>query len=128
MNKLKIIITSFILFFAFLVNGCASMLSGHQQDLTIKTHKLAEIFINDRYVGTGYATKSVARDQAHNVRVKMGECTRVFTTQARFNSTSLLGLVIDAGLISIPIDFITGAAWKVYPDKIKMQPICKKPS
>jgi hypothetical protein len=60
--------------------------------------------------------------------VELGECTQSFTTQARFNYTSLLGLVMDAGLISLPTDFITGAAWEVYPDKIKMQPSCEKPS
>jgi hypothetical protein len=114
--------------FTLLASGCASMLNGDQQDLTIKTHAQAEIFINDRYVGTGSATKEVARDKAHDIRVELGECIQSFTTQARFNYTSLLGLVMDAGLISLPTDFVTGAAWEVYPDKIKMQPSCEKPS
>jgi uncharacterized protein YceK len=124
-NNIKI---SFMVIFCLLVSGCASMLNGDQQNLTIKTHAQAEIFINDRYVGTGTATRAVARDQAHDIRVELGQCSQSFTTQARFNYTSLLGLVMDAGLISLPTDFITGAAWEVYPDKIKMQPSCEKPS
>jgi hypothetical protein len=109
-----------------LLTGCASMFSGSQQDLTIKTHKEAEVFINDRFVGTGYVSRSVARDETHKVQVVMGECQQTFTTEARFNKLTLLGLLLDAGLISIPTDFITGSAWSVYPDKIKMLPKCGK--
>jgi hypothetical protein len=108
------------------LTGCASMFSGSQQDLTIKTHNQAEIFINDRFVGTGYVSRPVARDQAHKVQVVLGKCQQTFTTQAKFNKLTLLGLFLDAGLFSIPTDFMTGAAWRVYPDKIKMQPSCNE--
>jgi uncharacterized protein YceK len=120
--KLSVVFTLYLL-----LSGCASILNGDQQDLTIKTHDNAEIFIDDRYVGTGYVSRSVKRDKAHEIRVELGECRQSFTTEARFNYTSLLGLIIDAGLISIPTDFISGAAWNVYPDKIKMQPTCQEP-
>jgi hypothetical protein len=102
------------------------MFSGSQQDLTIKTHNQAEIFINDRFVGTGYVSRPVARDQAHKVQVVLGKCQQTFPTQAKFNKLTLLGLFLDAGLFSIPTDFMTGAAWRVYPDKIKMQPSCNE--
>lgn len=111
-----------------LLTGCASMFSGSEQALTIKTHKDAEIFINERFVGSGYASRPVKRDQAHDIKVVLGECQQTFTTEARFNKLSLLGLLLDAGLISIPTDFITGAAWHVYPNKIKMMPKCPAPN
>lgn len=101
------------------------MFNGSQQDLTIKTHKQAEIFIDDRFVGKGYATRQVQRDETHSVKVVLGDCSQTFTTQAEFNKTTLLGLLVDVGLFSIPTDFITGAAWNIYPDKIKILPTCK---
>ncbi len=110
------------------LTGCASMFSGSEQALTIKTHKEAEIFINNRFVGSGYVSRDVERDQAHDIKVVLGECEQSFTTEAKFNKLSLLGLLLDAGLFSIPTDFITGAAWRVYPDKIKMMPKCKSPN
>ena len=106
------------------ISGCASMLNGTEQDLTIKTHDQAEIFIDNRFVGKGYTKRKVSRDQAHEVRVVKGDCQQTFTTQSTFNKTTLLGLFIDAGLISIPSDFISGAAWNVHPNKIKLMPNC----
>jgi hypothetical protein len=120
--KLSVVFTLYLL-----LSGCASILNGDQQDLSIKTHDNAEIFIDDRYVGTGYVSRSVNRDQAHEVRVELGDCRQTFTTEARFNYTALLGLIIDAGLITIPTDFVSGAAWNVYPDKIKILPTCQAP-
>lgn len=102
------------------------MLSGSEQTIVIKTTEGTEVFINDRYAGTGYVKRKVSRDQSHVIRVQNKECARSITTQAKFNKMSLLGFMIDAGLISIPTDFATGAAWQVYPSKIQLNPECEK--
>lgn len=104
--------------------GCASMFSGSEQTIVIKTTEGTEIFIDDRYAGTGYTKRNVSRDEPHVIRVENSKCQASFTTEARFNKLSLLGLLVDAGLISIPTDFATGAAWHVYPDRIQLHPNC----
>jgi hypothetical protein len=42
-----------------------------------------------------------------------------------FDATSLLGILIDFGLISIPVDLISGAAWKFNPKMYTVTPICE---
>lgn len=116
---------SLILLFTLLqLSACASLFNGSQQQVSIKTHVQAEIYIDDRFSGKGYAQKPLQRDESHVIRVALGDCEQTYITQARFNRTSLLGLFLDAGLISIPVDFMTGAAWDVYPDRFIMQPEC----
>jgi len=119
-------IVKFFISFTLLIQlfGCASLFNGSEQQVSIKTHKNAEIFIDDRFSGKGYAQKPLKRDESHVIRVVLGDCEQTYITQAKFNRTSLLGLFLDAGLISIPVDFITGAAWDVYPDRFIMQPEC----
>ncbi|WP_396589048.1 hypothetical protein [Bermanella sp. R86510] len=107
-----------------LTSGCASLINGQEQTLYVKSHVNADIYINQRYAGQGVAKRSVQRDQAHTITVDHEGCQQSFTTQARFNRTSLLGVLLDLGLISIPIDFMSGAAWDVYPDKVILEPSC----
>lgn len=112
---------------AFLfLNGCASITNGSQQQVTVKTGKNTEIYINGRYAGKGYSSKKLARDQTHKIELASGDCRKTITTQARFNKMSLLGLFIDAGLVSIPVDFMSGAAWSIYPNNIHAQPTCNE--
>jgi hypothetical protein len=42
-----------------------------------------------------------------------------------FDATSLLGVLLDAGIISIPTDLISGAAWKVDQTTYTVTPICE---
>jgi len=116
---------SLALVFLFLT-GCASITNGSQQQFTVKTGKNTEIYIDGRYAGKGYSSKKLARDQIHKIELALGDCKKTFTTQARFNKMSLMGLFIDAGLFSIPIDFMNGAAWNIYPNNIQAQPDCSK--
>lgn len=123
---MKLSIIKFFVFFVVILqlSACASMFNGSEQEVNIKTHPDAEIYIDDRFAGNGYTQKKLARDEPHVIRVTKGECQQTYTTKAKFNKTSLLGLFIDVGLISIPVDFMTGAAWDIYPDRFIMQPEC----
>jgi hypothetical protein len=121
---MRLIKTALSLLIFLNVTGCASMFSGSQQTLVVKTTEGAEIYIDGRYVGTSLIKREVARDMSHEIRVEKDGCENSFRTQSKFNKTSLLGVLVDAGLISIPIDFATGAAWHVWPNKLEIQPIC----
>jgi len=106
-------------------SGCASMINGEHQMISVKTDAETEIFINGRYAGKGYAKQKVARDARHEVRVEKNGCEAVsLTTQPNFNEVSLLGLFVDLGLVSIPTDFMTGAAWEVEPSDIRLVANC----
>ncbi len=109
------------------LSGCASMFNGSHQVVTIKTDKDTEIFIDDRYAGKGYSKRKLARDETHIIRLQSGTCTESITTHAKFNKTSLLGFMIDLGLVSLPVDFISGAAWNIYPNTINKKADCTQP-
>ena len=96
------------------LSGCASMLNGDHQIVTVKTEKDTEIFVDGRYAGKGYAKVKRPRDEQHKVRVSKSGCEdKSIITQPDFNETSLLGIFVDLGLVSIPTDFMTGAAWNI---------------
>jgi len=111
---------------ALLSSGCASLFNGNKQALTIKTNSDAEIFIDDRFAGTGTTIRKVSRDQTHTIRVELGSCQNSYQTQAEFNKISLLGLFVDVGLVSIPVDFLSGAAWKIHPSKLYLPLTCQE--
>ena len=122
--KSFVLIKLLLLISTLTLTGCASLFSGKQQAVTVKTTEDAEIFMNGRYVGKGYTVKQLNRDAQHTIKVVKGDCESEIMTQPRFNKTSLLGLMLDLGLLTIPTDFLTGAAWNIYPNKISMVPNC----
>lgn len=124
MIMLPKLINSTLIIFLMITSGCASLLDGRSQQVKISTHPQAEIYINDRFAGQGSRTLLLSRNQAHQIQVSLGDCEQIFMTQKRFNKKSLMGLFIDFGLISIPLDFSTGAAWHIVPSHMHIQPPC----
>jgi hypothetical protein len=87
----------------------------------------AELYLNDQPVGIGSATVTVQRDKTNIIQAKAPGCqTRTEETSYKFDGVSLLGLLIDAGIITIlVIDMgVTGSAWKTYPTSYTVTPIC----
>jgi hypothetical protein len=69
-NSLKLIAVSLLT----LLGGCASLFNGSEQQVSIKTHPDAEIYIDDRFAGNGYSQKMLKRDTSHTIRVSKGSC------------------------------------------------------
>lgn len=115
----------FVVIFSVLISGCASIYNGSQQNISIRTEKDSDIFVDGQFAGKGFARVTLQRDEQHQIRVSKDKCDDMsLTTHPTFNKTSLLGLAVDLGLISIPTDFLTGAAWKIEPADIKLAPNC----
>ena len=110
------------------LSGCASLFNGQSQTVRISTHPEAEIYVDNEFMGKGERTLNLQRDVAHQIKVSLGNCEQAFKTKRSFNKTALLGLFIDFGLVSIPLDFTTGAAWNIEPEQFHMQPACMKNS
>ena len=100
-------------------------LNGDHQIVTVKTEKDAEIFVDGVYAGKGYAKLKLPRDVQHKVRVSKEGCEdATLVTQPNFNETSLLGVFVDFGLVSVPTDFMTGAAWDIEPSDMTLTANC----
>lgn len=111
-----------------LLSGCASVIRGTSDTVTVNSlEKGTTIYVNGAPRGLDVAQVQVKRGNPHQIRVEKEGCQPISeTTTEKFDATSLLGIFLDFGLITIPIDLISGAAWKVEPNTYTVTPICPK--
>src|SRR6266849_2971205 len=109
-------------------SSCAYLFHGTSDQINIYSgDPQARLYLNDQLIGVGNATATVDRDVHYMLTAKAPGCTdQTLTTGDKFDPTSLLGIFIDLGLISIfVIDMAaSGAAWKTYPLSYTVTPIC----
>jgi len=106
---------------AYLFHGTSDQISVYSGDPD------AKLYLDDQLIGRGNASATVDRDRKYTITAKGPGCEDgTVTTGDKFDPTSLLGIFIDAGIISIlVIDMAaTGAAWKTYPLSYTVTPIC----
>ena len=109
-----------------LMSGCASMFSGNSDEININSvNPNTLVYVNDKLIGRGNVTTTVARGEKHEIRAAAEGCeSTVQTTGLGFDATSLLGCLIDFCIISVPMDLAIGGAQKVSPRSYSVQPIC----
>lgn len=111
---------------ALVLASCASIIKGTEQQINIVSEKDVEIYVDGVKTGTETAIARVKKGDVHSITVKKEGCeTLTVETGEAFDTTSLLGILIDFGIISIPVDLASGAAWKVEPTLYNVTPICK---
>jgi hypothetical protein len=112
---------------AALLGGCAAMINGTYDTITINSLEPGtKIFVDGVPRGLDTATLQVRRGDPHVIRAEKPGCDPlVMETGEAFDSLSLLGVFIDFGLFSIPIDLISGAAWKTQPLMYTVTPMSR---
>jgi hypothetical protein len=110
-----------------LLGACASIVNGTSDQITVNSlEKDTTIYIDGVPRGKDVATADVKRGKKHALRATKEGCADHHSeTVEKFDSTTLLGIAIDFGIISIPVDLISGAAWKTEPNTYTVTPICK---
>ncbi len=115
----------------FQLTGCAAMFHGSSDQITIQSADSdAKIFMDNVLIGKGSAMASVKRNTQYSLAAKKDGCSdHVVQTQNSFDAVSLLGILIDFGLITmLVIDWgATGAMWKTDPLIYHVTPICDRP-
>lgn len=118
-----------ILCFLIQSTGCAYMFHGTSDQITIQSpDKDAMIYLDNLLVGKGSAQATAERGKKYTITAKKDGCAdHMVQTGDKFDSVSLLGILIDFGLISIiVVDWLgTSAAFKTYPTVYTVTPICK---
>jgi hypothetical protein len=113
-------------------SGCAAMFHGTSDQITIQSPDPdSKIYLDSMLIGKGSAMASVKRNTQHNIVVKKDGChEQLVQTGTSFDAVSLLGVLIDFGVISmLVIDWgATGAMWKVDPLIYHPAPICDTPA
>jgi hypothetical protein len=110
------------------LTGCAAMFHGSNDQVTVTSGDPdAKLYVDATYLGKGSGTTFVKRNTIHTVFAKKNGCADgIVQTQTSFDSVSLLGILIDFGVISmLVVDWgATGAMWKTDPLLYSVTPNC----
>lgn len=102
---------------SILLSGCASMFSGTSQQVSVRTNEQdAKIYANEEYIGTGNGVTTFKKKDNYILTARKEGCNDTSITPTKsFDATTLLGVLIDFGLISVLlIDGAATGAWKQF--------------
>lgn len=102
---------------AALLTGCASMFHGSSQQIAIRSNQPdADLYVNEMLIGKGNAITSFKKKEDYIITARKDGCSAVsLPAQKSFDSTTLLGILIDFGLISIlVVDGAATGAWQKF--------------
>ncbi|MGR5422743.1 hypothetical protein [Vibrio alfacsensis] len=113
---------------ALLGSGCSTIVNGGNEQLTFSSQEeKTKLFVNGKFVGNDVATLELPRGEKHAVIAKKDGCTTTtLETDYSFQwgKSLLANVLIDWGIISIPTDLITGAAWESNQSIYEVTPSC----
>lgn len=125
MKSVKVLMVVVVL---VLNSACATMFNGSSTSVSIRSEDpKAKLYLNDTYIGQGGATVSVSKKGNHSIRATKEGCGDGTTAvQKKFDPTSLLGLLIDFGIVSMLIvdAAATGAIQDIEPKNYVVNPNC----
>ncbi len=124
---------SLVVIISFLASGCASIFHGTQETLHVRSEEPdTQFYINNRDIGKGtFADVTIAKKELSKSVLhaeKKGCNTKSAPVVTSFDGITLLGILIDLGLISIlVVDWgVTGAVTKASQTNYVITPECPK--
>ena len=114
LNTVKL---SSMLFALFLIQGCASMFKGTDKDVLIQSSDdEAKLYVNDQLIGRGQAHYALKKNKDYFIWAEGESCkSNTIVPTKSFDPTTLLGIFIDYGIISILlIDGAITGSWQDY--------------
>ena len=114
MNKLRLLFLSATI---VLSTGCATMFNGSNQTVNIRTNDAeAKIYVNEEYMGKNQATYTFKKKENYVLKAEKEVCkTTTIIPQKSFDPTTLLGVLLDWGIISVlVVDGAATGAWQKF--------------
>jgi hypothetical protein len=110
------------------LTGCATMFNGSTQVMSIRSnYDDAKLYVNEEYIGKGNGTQTFKKKGHYKITARKEGCadTTLIPTKS-FDPTTLLGILLDWGIISILIvDWAaTGAVHKFDQTGYLIDPNC----
>lgn len=132
MELLNIIKKATCIILSISLVGCAAMFNGSSQTMSIRsTMPDTKLYVNEAYIGQGNGTETFRKKQNYTITARKEGCrdTSVVATKS-FDPTTLLGILIDYGIISILIvdGAATGAIQKFDKTSYTVDPDCMSES
>ena len=102
------------------VTGCAAMFHGVTQQVNIRSNMDdAKLYVNEAYIGKGSAVTTFHKNKQYTITARKEgyRDTHVIATKS-FDAVTLLGILLDWGIISILIiDGAATGAWQQFDQK-----------
>jgi hypothetical protein len=118
MSKLKKSLVVLPLAAALVLNGgCATMFHGSTQQVAIRSNMPdADIYVNEAYVGRGNGVTTFKKSSNYMITVRKDGCQAAMMPASKsFDAVTLLGFLIDFGLVSIlVVDGAATGAWSQF--------------
>ncbi len=125
---MKLIRVSFIAIAFVYLTGCATIIKGSSQRVTIfSQEKGTELFVNEVKVGDNTAEYTFKKKNEYFISARKEGCRDAFVEASKsFDPVSLLGFLIDYGLISILLvdNISTGAMYEFDKETYIVTPDC----
>ncbi|RKG32319.1 hypothetical protein [Acinetobacter tianfuensis] len=98
--------------------GCATMFNGSSQTINIRSNDNdAKLYVNDEYMGKNNAVYTFKKKENYVLKAEKAGCkTTTVIPKKSFDPTTLLGVLLDWGIISVlVIDGAATGAWQKFP-------------
>jgi hypothetical protein len=99
------------------LSGCAAMFHGTTQQVAIRSNVPGtELFVNEAYVGKDNAVTTFQKSKNYMITARKAGCTDTTVPASKsFDAITLLGVLIDLGIISVLlIDGAATGAWQQF--------------
>lgn len=103
--------------FVFSLTSCASMFHGSTQQVAIRSNVSgAELYVNEAYVGKDNGVTVFQKNKNYSITARKKGCTDTTVPASKsFDATTLLGVLIDFGVVSVfLIDGAATGAWQQF--------------
>ncbi|WP_122899944.1 hypothetical protein [Acinetobacter sp. B51(2017)] len=114
---MKKILTSTLLAITLMTSGCATIFNGASQTVNIRSNDTeAKLYVNEEYMGKNQAAYTFKKKKNYVIKAEKNGCkTTSITPQKTFDPTTLLGVLLDWGIISIlVVDGAATGAWQKF--------------
>lgn len=102
---------------AVTLSGCATIFNGSTQQVAIRSNQMdTDLYVNEALIGKGNAVTTFQKKENYIITARKEGCNAVSVPASKsFDATTLLGILIDFGLISIlVVDGAGTGAWNKF--------------
>ncbi|TYP82944.1 MULTISPECIES: hypothetical protein [Nitrosomonas] len=113
-----------------LLSGCASIFHGVSQQVIIRSNQPdVDLYVNEAFIGRGNGITSFKKKEEYVITARKEGCMPASIPASKsFDATTLLGMFIDLGIISIlVVDGAGTGAWRKFDQtSFVIDPQCDK--
>lgn len=125
---MKKVLSSIVVVTALLTTGCASIFNGASEQVSVRSNiDGTDLYVNEAYIGKNSGVTTFKKKKNYVITAKKKGCTDAsYPASKSFDATTLLGVLIDFGIITVlVVDGLGTGAWQQFDQtSYVLDPIC----